>query len=231
MRDKVVDVPVPNADSTAKRLPAPETPPKPLETLTKTTAPRQNICLPPPCRYITLLLRHNSPRKWQSVPDALQVLRSSVPKHLHQKYRLRTLTLLPTMSLRQQIEAIRTTSVLIAVHGAGLAWEVLLPPRARVVQVSCEERGGGNGHYKTLVELSEPAYSRETADAELRSENVGWDGWPGVPGELRRDALRGGWRRGFYFPVNSGPNCNINDEFKAALIQTAVQAFEAEDGR
>jgi len=60
-------------------------------------------------------------------------------------------------NLADQLNVAATSQVFVGVHGAGMMHVLFLPPKARVVEIFCEDRPRGNNHFKNLESMAEPS--------------------------------------------------------------------------
>lgn len=114
-------------------------------------------------RNITVLLRPPSKtdgRHFTNDSFALHTVHNAIPPSLRQRWRVQSLALSSRMTLGQQIDVARHTQVLVSTHGAGLTVLLWLAPRARVVEISCGNKGLGERHYKTLTQMVEGESAR-----------------------------------------------------------------------
>jgi hypothetical protein len=56
-----------------------------------------------------------------------------------------------------QLSIVSQSQVFVGVHGAGMMHVLFLPPKARIVEIFCEDRPRQNHHYRNLEEMSEPS--------------------------------------------------------------------------
>eukprot|EP00419_Tripos_fusus_P003756 CAMPEP_0172684524 /NCGR_PEP_ID=MMETSP1074-20121228/19618_1 /TAXON_ID=2916 /ORGANISM="Ceratium fusus, Strain PA161109" /LENGTH=405 /DNA_ID=CAMNT_0013503549 /DNA_START=207 /DNA_END=1421 /DNA_ORIENTATION=- len=114
-------------------------------------------------KRVTLLLRKGGSRAFDNDADTEMSLRSVLPASW-------TLELFrpETLSMSEQLAVAARTEVLVGTHGAGLTFALFLPPKARLVEVYCGDRGMGNGHYRSLEGMAEPATSEGSGHSEGR---------------------------------------------------------------
>lgn len=105
-----------------------------------------------PTRRVTLMLRKGV-RKFENDDNAIQKVKQALPKDWTlQIYRPEEMK-----TLQEQLDIAASTQVFVGVHGAGMMHVLFLPPRARVVEIFCEDRPRENHHYRNLEEMGEPA--------------------------------------------------------------------------
>jgi len=114
-------------------------------------------------KQVTLLLRKGGSRAFNNDAETEESLRRVLPASW-------TLELFrpETLSMSQQLALAARTKVLVGTHGAGLTFALFLPPKARLVEVYCGDRGSSNGHYRSLEGMAEPATSKGSGVSEGR---------------------------------------------------------------
>jgi len=114
-------------------------------------------------KQLTLLLRNGGSRAFNNNADTEASLRKVLPASW-------TLELFrpETLSMSEQLAVAARTKVLVGTHGAGLTFALFLPPKARLVEVYCGDRGMANGHYRSLEGMAEPSTSEGSGGSEGR---------------------------------------------------------------
>lgn len=108
--------------------------------------------LPESGKQVTLLLRRGV-RSFDNDASAEEAVRRVLPDGWCLKiYRPED-----NVTLSEQLAVAAETQVLVSTHGAGLAHLMFLPPKARVVEIFCNDRGNDNRHYANLETMSDDA--------------------------------------------------------------------------
>jgi len=105
-----------------------------------------------PTKTVTLLLRKGM-RRFESDDVAISAVKSVLPSD----WSLNLYRPEETSTLTEQLAVAGSTQVWVGVHGAGMMHVLFLPPKARVVEIFCQDRSRDNHHYRNLEILGEPA--------------------------------------------------------------------------
>jgi hypothetical protein len=103
-----------------------------------------------PRKQVTLMLRRGK-RKFESDRAAVQAIKEVLPSDWDLvEYRPEDVT-----DFSEQLSIASKSQVFVGVHGAGMMHVLFLPPKARVVEIFCEDRPRDNHHYRNLEEMGE----------------------------------------------------------------------------
>jgi hypothetical protein len=105
---------------------------------------------PSATKTLTLLLRTGM-RKFKSDNDTIDAVKQVLPHD----WTLRIYQPENSTNLAEQLNIAASTQVFVGVHGAGMMHVLFLPPKARVVEIFCEDRPGENHHYRNLEVMGE----------------------------------------------------------------------------
>jgi len=106
----------------------------------------------PSTKTVTLLLRRGK-RRFTSDLNAISTVKQVLPKD----WTLRLYRPENSTDLAEQLSIAASTQVFVGVHGAGMMHVLFLPPKARVVEIFCEDRTRENHHYRNLEEMADPS--------------------------------------------------------------------------
>jgi hypothetical protein len=103
-------------------------------------------------KQVTLMLRKGR-RQFESDRAAIQAIKEVLPSDWDLvEYRPEDVN-----DFTEQLSIVSKSQVFVGVHGAGMMHVLFLPPKARVVEIFCEDRPRENHHYRNLEEMSEPS--------------------------------------------------------------------------
>jgi hypothetical protein len=102
-------------------------------------------------KRLTLMLRRGK-RQFESDMKAINAVKEVLPSDWSMDiYRPEDMENLTT-----QLTVVANTQLLVGVHGAGMMHVLFLPPKARIVEIFCEDRPRQNHHYRNLEVMGNP---------------------------------------------------------------------------